>query len=243
MPFEGEKHMGNDISPDDLAKIEMIQRTLGAPLPPGKLGALMARTGVGKTGCLTHIALEQILKGATVLHVCIDDPPDKVKAWYHEFFKHMFTRMTGDELTDLQYRIEPHRFILAFLNKSFHPEKLDQSLANLREQTGFNPTLVIVDGLDFDAEPGRFVEALAALAQKYGVAMWLSARTHNHIPTVNERGIPYPCHELDHLFHAILLLEPAPKVVHVKALKNNEDYHPEHAPVTLDLQSLLILKE
>jgi hypothetical protein len=203
----------------------------------------MARSGVGKTGCLTHIALEQMLKGATVLHVCIDDPPDKVKVWYHEFFKHMFSRLTGDELTALQYRIEPHRFILAFLNKSFNPEKLDQSIANLREQTGFTPSLVIIDGIDFDTEPARAVEALASLAQKHAVAMWLSARTHNHIPTVNERGIPYPCHELDQLFHSILLLEPAPNVVRVKALKHEDVYQPEHAPVTLDLQSLLILKE
>lgn len=235
--------MGNEVSPENLAKIEMIQRTLGAPLPPGKLGALMARTGVGKTGCLTHIALEQILTGATVLHVCIDDPPDKVKAWYHEFFKHISQGFTGDDLTELQYRVEPNRFILAFLNKSFSPEKLDQSIANLKEQAGFTPSLVIMDGLDFDAQPAVIVEALASLARKYGVAMWLSARTHNHIPTANERGIPYPCHELDHLFHSILLLEPAPNAVHVKALKNDDVYHPEHSPVTLDLQSLLILKE
>jgi hypothetical protein len=243
MPFQGEKYMANDVSPGDLAKIEMIQRTLGAPLPSGKLGALMARTGVGKTGCLTHIALERILKGASVLHVCIDDPPDKVKAWYHEFYKHLFTGMTADEITHLQHRIESHRFILAFLNKSFQPEKLDQSLANLREQTGFDPSLVIVDGIDFDAEPSRFVEALASLAQKHGVAMWLSARTHHHIPTVNERGIPYPCHELDHLFHAILLLAPAPNVIRVKALKSDDVYQPDHASVTLDPQSLLVLKE
>ncbi len=235
--------MDNDVSPENLSKLEMIQRALGAPLPPGKLGALMARTGVGKTGCLTHIALEQILKGATVLHVCIDDPPEKVKVWYHEFFKHMFTGVTGDELTDLQYRIEPHRFILAFLNKSFSPEKLDQSIVNLKEQTGFNPTLLIVDGLDFDAEPGGFVEALSSLAKKHGVAIWLSARTHNHIPTVNARGIPYPCHDLDHLFHSILLLEPVPNAVRVKALKNDDVYNPEHAPVTLDIQSLLVLRE
>lgn len=236
--------MLNNVSPEDLAKIQMIERTLGAPLPPGKLGALMARTGVGKTGCLTHIALEQILKGVTVLHVCIDDPPDKVKVWYHEFFKHMFGQnKSGDELTELQYRIEPHRFILAFLNKSFNPEKLDQSLGNLKEQAGFSPSLVIIDGIDFDSEPGSSVEALASLAHKHGVAMWLSARTHSHIPTVNERGIPYPCHAMDHLFHSILLLEAMPNAVRVKALKSNDVYHPDHAPVTLDLQTLLIQKE
>jgi hypothetical protein len=232
--------MLNDVSPEDLDKIQMIQRTLGTPLPAGKLGVLMARTGVGKTGCLTHIALEQILKGVAVLHVCIDDPPEKVKVWYHEFFKHIFAGKSGEELTELQYRIEPLRFILAFLNRSFNPEKLDQSVNNLKEQAKFSPSLVIIDGIDFDSTPVGTVEALCSLAQKHGVALWLSARTHSHIPTVNERGIPYPCHEMDHLFHSILLLEPTPTAIQVKALKNNAVYHPDHPSVRLDPQTLLI---
>jgi hypothetical protein len=221
----------------------MVERTLGAPLPNGKLGALMARSGVGKTGCLTHIALERILEGATVLHVCIDDPPDKIKVWYHEFFKHIFSGRSGDELAELQYRIEPLRFILAFLNRSFSPDKLDQSIGNLKEQAKFSPDLVIIDGIDFDCTPVGTVEALAGLATKHEVALWLSARTHSHIPTVNERNIPYPCHELDHLFHSILLLEPTPTAVRVKALKNGTVYEPVHPPVSLDPQTLLILDD
>ncbi len=235
--------MNHTVSPGDLEKIQMIGRTLGAPLPAGKLGALMARTGVGKTGCLTDIALEEILKGAKVLHVCIDDPPDKVKAWYHEFLKHVFAGKSGDEMTELQHRIEPCRFILAFLNKSFSPEKLEQTLGNLRDQAGFSPSLIIVDGIDFDSEPAHTVEALASTAQRHGVSMWLSARTHSHIPTVNSRGIPYPCHALDHLFHSILLLEPTRGAVQVRILKNDDMYFPEHPSVTLDLQTLLVLRE
>lgn len=235
--------MDTTASAGDLEKIQMIGRTLGAPLPPGKLGALMARTGVGKTGCLTHIALEEILKGSKVLHVCIDDPPDKVKAWYHEFLKHIFGGKSGDEMTELHYRIEPCRFILAFLNKSFSVDKLEQSLGNLRDQAGFSPSLIIVDGINFDSEPGGTLEALASMAQRHGVSMWVSARTHSHIPTVNARGIPYPCHTLDHLFHSILLLEPAPGAVRVRVLKHDDVYHPEHAPVTLDLQTLLVRQQ
>lgn len=235
--------MVNDVSPADLGKIQMVERTLGAALPVGKLGVLMARTGVGKTGCLTHIALERILTGVTVLHVCIDDPPDKVKVWYHEFFKHLFSNRSMDELSEIQYRVEPLRFILAFLNRSFSPDKLDQSIGNLKEQAGFSPDLVIIDGIDFDSSPLGTVEALAGLAHKHETAIWLSARTHSHIPTVNERSIPYPCHELDHLFHSILLLEPTPAAVRVKALKNGAVYQPDHPPVTLDPQTLLILND
>ena len=45
----------------------MIQGILGNPLGPGELGVLLARAGVGKTACLTHIALEQLLRGLPVL--------------------------------------------------------------------------------------------------------------------------------------------------------------------------------
>ena len=47
-----------------LESIQMIQGALGKTLGPGELGVLLAWTGVGKTACLTHLALEQMLKGA-----------------------------------------------------------------------------------------------------------------------------------------------------------------------------------
>lgn len=222
--------------------MQMIQRTLGDPLKPGELGVVLASAGVGKTACLTHIALEQLLRGEAVLHVCIGEIPDKIKVWYKEFLKNLNESLPVEDAAKLEYRVEPLRFILAYLHQTFSPEKLEQSLNNLRDQAKFFPTMVVLDGLDFDGISRPMIEMLCEFARKQSVSLWMSARTHRHISEANERGIPYPCHALDDLFHAIMLLEPTPDAIQVKVLKHAEHYQPEHPALFLNAQTYLLMK-
>jgi hypothetical protein len=221
----------------------MVQRALGHPLKPGELGVVLARAGVGKTACLTHIALEELLRGEAVLHVCIGEIPDKIKVWYQEFLKNLNETLPGEDCASLQHRIEPSRFILAYLHQTFSPEKLEKSLGTLRDQAKFFPAMVVLDGLDFDRISRPMIQMLQDFARKQEVSLWMSARTHRHISEANERGIPYPCHALDDLFNAIVLLEPTPDAIRVKVLKHNEQYQPEHPPVFLNGQTYLLMTE
>ena len=217
----------------------MIQGILGSPPGPGELGVLLARAGVGKTACLTHIALEQLLRGLPVLHVCVDEMPEKIKVWYLELLKNMSTSQSREELMKLQLRIEPLRFILAYLHHTFNPGKLEQSLANLKDQTNFKPSMVVLDGLDFDRVSRSTIEELRSFAQRHSVSLWMSARTHRHKSVANEHGIPYPCNEIDDVFHTIVLLEPVPSAIQVKVLKNGDQFGPEHPPLVLSSQTYL----
>lgn len=220
--------------------MEMIKRALGNPLAPGEMGVLMAGAGVGKTACLTHIALEQLLDGKTVLHVCIDDTPEKVKIWYLELLKNILASKGGETLNAAQSRIEPLRFIQSYLQQTFTPEKLRQNLATLKSSAGFQPALIVLDGLDFDHLGRETLEALGEVAQENGVSIWLSARTHRHISEVNPRGIPYPCHETDDLFASIILLEPAAQAIRIKVLKHGRDYQPASPSLNLNAQTYLL---
>ncbi|MDY0040309.1 MAG: hypothetical protein RBS57_08345 [Desulforhabdus sp.] len=220
--------------------VELVQKTLGSRIETGELGVMLARAGVGKTACLTHIALEQLLSGLPVLHVCLNEGPEKIKLWYLEFLRNIASSQAGFDLAGLQHRIEPLRFILAYLHQTFSPDKLEQSLRNLKDQAKFNPSMVIVDGMDFDHVNRPTIETLKSFAQANGVAIWMSARTHRHITIVNERGIPYPCNEMDDLFEAILLLEPVPQAVQLKVLKHAHAYLPEYPLVFLNPQTYLL---
>jgi hypothetical protein len=220
--------------------MNMIQENLGAPVGRGELGVLLARAGVGKTACLTHIALEHLLHGFPVLHVCIDEIPEKIKVWYHEFLKNIVVTHPMHDLAKLQHRIEPLRFILAYLHHTFSPEKLEQSLQNLRDQAQFRPAMVVMDGLDFDHVSRSTIEALRDFARKHEVSMWMSARTHRHKSVANEHGIPYPCNEIDDLLHTILLLEPAPSAIQLKVLKQGDRYSPELPVLFLNPQTYLM---
>lgn len=233
--------MGSE-QPMDALSMAMIQGALGSPLAPGELGILLARAGVGKTACLTHIALEQLLRGTAVLHVTIDEVPDKIKVWYHELLKNLVASQPDTDLATLQQQIEPMRFILAYLHHTFSPDKLEQSYRNLQEEAKFNAGLVVLDGLDFDRVSRTTLEALQQFAQRHQVALWMSARTHRHITDANDRGIPYPCHEMDDLFHTIILLEPIPKAIQLKVLKHADESRQELPAVFLDPQTYLLGK-
>ncbi len=212
-------------------------------LEPGQMGVLLARAGVGKTACLTHLALGYLLDKEPVLHVCVDVVPDKVKIWYHKLLKDIFSNKPECNITDLQHAIEPLRFIMSFLNRTFSPEKLEISIDNLEQQAKFVPALIIVDGLDFGRARVLF-ERIGALARKRSASVWVSARSHRHMPDVNERGIPYPIDAMDDLFSSIFILEPENDGVRLKALKEKGNYNPAaDSEFLLDPDTFLLLKK
>lgn len=222
--------------------LELIRRTIGDPLGPGEIGALLARAGVGKTACLTHIALEHLLRGEPVLHVCVDGVAEKIKIWYQELMKQVAYPSSRDELSLLQRKVESIRFILAYLHHTFSFEKLEQSFRNLSEQAKFVPKVMILDGLDLEANTRSTLESFKDFAARHQVCGWMSIRTHQHIATVNEKGIPYPCHESDDLLEAIMLLEPAQNAIRVHLLKHRGHYRSGVSEVFLNPQTYLLMK-
>ncbi|MDR3568944.1 MAG: hypothetical protein P4L43_13025 [Syntrophobacteraceae bacterium] len=203
-------------------------------LDKGEMGALLARAGAGKTAVLTHLGLGYLLDRQPVLHVCVDVVPEKVKLWYNELLRDIFsTAAPQSNLADLQHAVEPLRFIMSFLNQTFSPEKLETGIDNLRSQAGFEPAVIILDGLDFGRERA-LIEKLAELARKLSTPVWVSARSHRHIPDVNDRGVPYPIDAMDDLFSSIFILEAEDAGIRLKALKEKGSYNPVATDFFLD---------
>ncbi len=221
--------------------LEYLDKIPLAPLEPGQVGVLMARAGAGKTACLTQLAVRHLLRDEPVLHVCVDNVPDKVKVWYREILKSLLADDAGCDPSGLEHRIEPLRFIMSFMNQTFSPAKLENSIDDLRQQTKFNPLLLIVDGLDFDRNDRAVFEKIRDIARRCSLAIWISARMHRHMAETNERGIPYPLDKLDDLFDSILMLEPRGEGVRLKFLKQNDKYNPVDYELSLDPQTFLLL--
>ncbi len=211
-------------------------------LDRGEMGVLLARAGAGKTAVLTHLALGYILDREPVLHVCVDVTPDKVKLWYDELVRVVFANAPQCNVSDLQHAIEPLRFIMSFLNQTFSPEKLEKGIENLRREAKFDPALIILDGLEFGRERELF-EKLGELARRQSTPMWVSARSHRHIPDVNERGIPYPIDGMDDLFGSIYLLDQEEAGIRLKALKEKGSYAPVHTDFVIDPITFLPLRD
>ncbi len=218
----------------------IVSKALGAGLTPGELAVLMASAGSGKTACLTLIAIEQLLQDFPVLHVCIDEKVESVKVRYQETLKNLCTSQTTSDYKKCLHRLEPMRFIFAFLHDAFSPQKLTQRIENLREQAGFQPSLVVIDGLNFDQVTRPTMEAFQELSRRLHLPMWFSARTHRHITTTSEQGVPYPCDTLADLFQAVVLLESGTDGARLVVLKHRDQYQPPYAPVALDPQTFFV---
>ncbi|MEM5788747.1 MAG: hypothetical protein AAGU11_15665 [Syntrophobacteraceae bacterium] len=212
------------------------------PLNEGEMGVLLAMAGAGKTACLTHLAIGHMLGGDPVLHVCVDILPDRAKLWYQELLKNLLPSQPEGDISGLQHQFEPYRFIMSFMNQTFSPAKLEQAIENLKQQAKFNPSLLIVDGLDFERNGRDMFEQIKALAVRHSLRIWFSARTHRHIADVNERGIPYPANQMDDLFSSILMLETQGDAIRLKTLKQDKDFSLADSEVLLDPHTFMLKK-
>jgi hypothetical protein len=219
--------------------LRMLLASRETGLGPGRLGALIARAGVGKTACLIHIAFDKIFQNGKILHVSLQDGPDKISSYYNVILAELIRALGLKDERETRTLMEKNRMILAYLNQSFDMRRLRENLWNLSEKTGFRADTLIVDGLDFSKATAQTFEAFTILAKEYETEIWFSALSHRHIAEVNERGIPYPCHEVDGLFSVILQLQPTTSGIQIKLLKDDDrTVKPEDA-VILDPSTFL----
>jgi hypothetical protein len=200
----------------------------------------MARAGVGKTACLSHIALGKLIHEQRLVHVSLGEGPEKVASYYNVIFYDLVKALGLSADDEYRLSIEKNRLILAYLKQSFQIDRLRANLENLRENLAFNPDALIVDGVDFDEAQRSFFQELKELAGAFKTEIWFSALTHRHIAEVNERGIPYPCHQLDDLFSLIIHLQPEPLGIFLKLLKDHDNPMLPDTRVQLDPNTFLL---
>jgi hypothetical protein len=224
-----------------VSPLRILRKSSRKGLGPGNLGVLIARAGVGKTACLIHIALDKIFRHEKLVHVSLEEGPEKVTSFYNVIYHDLVQALEIRDGDEYRMLIDRNRMILAYLNQSFEVERLRTNLNNLAEKLQFSPNALIVDGLDFEKAGRMIFEGLRGIAEEFQVEVWLSALSHRHISQVNERGIPYPCHELDDLFSLIIELRPDSTGVSLRLLKDHENATVQDASVRLDPNTFLAL--
>ena len=218
----------------NVSPLKILERSSRKGLGRGNLGVLMARAGVGKTACLVHIAFDKLFRKEKLVHISLEDIPEKVTSYYNVIFNDLVKALDLDDENVNRLFLERNRMILAYLNQSFKIKRLRENLRNLVDHIEFMPDTLIVDGLDF-AKAGREIfEGFKEIALEFQVEIWFSALTHRHIIDVNERGIPYPCNHLDDLFNIIVQLQPTQSGVFLKLLKDHESEAVPDTRVRLD---------
>lgn len=224
-----------------VSPLRILEKSSHHGLGPGNLGVLVARAGVGKTACLIHIAFDKIFRQKKLVHISLEEGPEKVTSYYNVIYYDLVKALNIED--DYEYRVlmERNRMTLAYLNQSFDLERLQANLKNLTERLDFKPDTLIVDGLDFEKAEREVFEGLKKIALEFETEIWFSALSHRHITETNERDIPYPCDKFDDLFSIIIQLQPEQAGVFLKLLKDHDRYHIPENSIRLDPNTFLAL--
>ena len=207
-------------------------------LNTGEFGAVMARAGVGKTAFLVQLALNSMLRGKKVLHISLADPVKKVSLWYREVFNRIATQYEIHQSTQLWETLLPHRFIMTFRVEAFSVPTLDERLTDLIEQDIFRPHAMIIDGLPFDDADQQDLSGLKKLANRQGMHVWFTVRTHRH-EEPDSSGIPTQLTPVADLFEVAIQLVPVGKQIQIKALQGPGSQK-DQADLMLDPATMLI---
>lgn len=229
-----------------ISPLKILEMSSQGRLGKGNLGVLIARAGVGKTACLIHIAFDKLFREERMVHVSLEDIPEKVTSYYNVIFYDLLKALNIEDEHEKRMLLEGNRMILTYLNQSFKIGRLRENIRNLIDKIQFVPDSMIVDGLDF-AETGREIfEGFKEIAEEFQLEIWFSALSHRHITDINQRGIPYPCNHLDDLFSIIIQLKPTQSGVFLTLLKDHErttTRENEEKAVRLDPNTFLALSK
>jgi len=223
-----------------ISPLKILEHSSHKGLGRGNMGVLMARAGVGKTACLIRIAFDRLFRKERLVHISLEDGPEKIISYYNVIFQDLVKALDINDENEIRMVFERNRMILSYLNQSFNIERLRANLKNLVENTEFIPDTLIVDGLDFAGTKREIFGALKEIATEFSAEIWFSALSHRHITDVNERGIPYPCNEMDDLFSVIIQLQPDESGIFLKLLKDHESQVTPDTTVRLDPNTFLV---
>ena len=225
----------------EISPLKVLDESPGKALGRGNLGVLMARAGVGKTACLIHIAFDKLFRKEKLVHISLEDPPEKIASYYNVIFSDLVMALKLENESETRMILEENRMILAYLKHSFEIGRLQENLTNLSEKVAFKPDTLIVDGLDFGKADRELFEGFKEIAAQFQVEVWFSALSHRHITEVNERGIPYPCNHVDDLFGVIIQLQPSPSGIFLNLLKDHEGKPKSDVKLRLDPENFLAM--
>lgn len=233
--------LGNEIFRKN--SIRIFEKSIHGGLGKGNIGVFMARAGVGKTPCLIQIAIDNLLRGLSVLHFAIGQKVDEVRDWYDEILENLLHSDHLIKTDPMREKIESNRRILSYTDNVFNAGRMESALIRLNEHGKFIPDVIIIDGFPSESLCREELQEIKDIAANNNLEIWFAAQTHREDKITNERGIPSPCHGIDDLLSVIVFLEPLEDSVRLILLKDHDNPDLQELSLLLDLNTLLIKDE
>ena len=210
---------------NDLILRSPAEKIIGVEnITDGQFGAVLSRAGVGKTGFLVQIALPRLLCDEKVLHISVCDTIEKINIRYNEGYTSLIDSIgyvdaqMAERLWD---EIQPHKTGIAYNESTFSVDKIRDYLNSFKKATLTLPTLMIIDGLDFDTDLSDTLSDLKQLHQDFGIGIWFSMQSHREEP-LNQNGYPVQLENYDVLFDKAIFLVSVENKIQAIVLKNGD---------------------
>ena len=220
--------------------LRILDRSVQGGLGGGNLGIVAARAGVGKSGFVTCVALDDLLRGRKVLHVSRKHGVGHVRDFYDEIFGDLARSARLEETVVARRRLDENRFIHATQGHAIEYQRLADLIEILRANASFVPDTIIVDGHDFATEGSTLAERLRDLARETGSELWMTLRTTRADVSEDWHELPTPVAALGDLPSVVVYLQPAGNSVHIRLLRDHDRSEVEDPGLELDPQTFLI---
>ncbi len=209
----------------DLISKSPVSKTIGFEnITDGKFGAVLSRAGVGKTSFLVQIALIRLLNNEKILHVSLDDPMEKINLRYKEGFSNLIDYIgyiDPQKAVRLWEDIKLDKVGISYTEASFDTQKIRDYLKSFKKAGLVLPSIMIIDGLNFDNDVSNILEELKSLNQEFSIFVWFSMKNHRE-EDLCDNGFPIQLETYKDKFDKAVLLQPVEDKIEAIVLKDGD---------------------
>jgi KaiC/GvpD/RAD55 family RecA-like ATPase len=225
----------------DRSPVRVFERAISGGLGRGNVGIVLSRHGVGKTSFLISLALDRLIGSRNVLHISTKETVESLRGFYDEIYHALIEQLALEPDPARQLEAERHRHLLVYNRDCFTLEKLENSVAFLKDAAGFAPDLVIMDGTPrFEHTEEWEMQGVQRLARDWDAEIWTSAHTHREGQETDARGVPLEVARYDAYLQVMVALEPLADHVRVRIVKDHGEPTVANVHLELDPNSRLL---
>jgi hypothetical protein len=219
--------------------LRLLEKGLHGGLGAGNVGVVLGGRGVGKKSFLVGVAIDELLRGGRVLHICVDHTLDHVRAHYDTVFEDLAATTHLEDEVVVHAEIDRLRSIRVIPPSQLSASKLRDAV-KLEVDAGAKPSLIVFEGVDCETLPSEDVADLKALAEELAAEIWLPGSASEK----NVGEVPQAIAGFGKQISVILALDPQPEQGNVKlrALKDHDNTDLENLHVALDPHTLLLVR-
>ena len=126
--------------------LRIFEKSIHGGVKKGEIGVLASKKGVGKTACLTHIAVDKLFQERHVIHVSFAASVEHIINWYEDIFKEIAHKRNLEQAVEVHDEIIKNRVIMNFSQERVGIEQVIKSLEALIKDGNFPADAVIFDG-------------------------------------------------------------------------------------------------